>query len=87
MNNWYPSEILEEQRRLDRMAQAEKERLIRQITARKSPGILVHRRLLARFGSLLVVWGTHLQGRYDELVAAGMNPTHPPQTSSQAPPC
>lgn len=68
MNNWYSSEV-EVQRRWQ-----EADKLTRTydstIQDNRLDGIRWHHRWLARLGRQLIIWGCHLQTRYDVLVLA-----------------
>jgi hypothetical protein len=56
--------------RKDRLAQAEKQRLIRLVLDNR-PSRRRYRRWMARFGAQMVRWGSRLQARYaDTLIAA-----------------
>ncbi len=61
--------LAEQERRRAYVAEAEKERLIRQILSQNAPRAKRYQRWLARLGARLVTWGYRLQARYDRSVA------------------
>ena len=69
MYNWYNSSTIENLRRQDEIAAAEKFRLIEEITNQDAPTGKRQQHILARLGVKLVDWGYRLQSRYDELVS------------------
>ena len=70
MFNWYSTSKIENLRRQDEITAAEKFRLIEEITNPDAPTGKRQQHILARLGVKMVDWGTRLQSRYDELVAA-----------------
>ena len=69
MFDWYNTSTIENLRRQDEIAAAEKFRLIEEITNPDAPTGKRQQHIQARLGVTMVDWGTRLQSRYDELVA------------------
>ena len=73
--------LVEEQRRIDLMGQARKQRLIQQVMGHNAESIPVYKLLLARLGQQLTAWGLQLQTKYSALTET---PTAVSSRSSQA---
>jgi hypothetical protein len=72
MFDWYNTSTIENLRRQDEIAAAEKFRLIKEITSQDAPSGKRQQHILARLGVKMVDWGYRLQSRYDELVAVNV---------------
>jgi hypothetical protein len=73
MFNWYNASTIENLRRQDEIAAAEKFRMIEGITNQDTPSRIRQQHILARLGVKMVDWGYRLQSRYDELVTSNVS--------------
>jgi hypothetical protein len=68
MMTWFDV-LAEQERRRAYVAEAEKERLIRQALSQNAPRAKSYQRWLAHLGARLVTWGYRLQARYNHTLA------------------
>jgi hypothetical protein len=65
MNDWYRSWLVENNRRADEIAEAEKYRLLKQAGLTHPMNFKRYQRLLYNLGALMMAWGDKLQSHYE----------------------